>query len=85
MAGNLAIKAKLRVGKNSEGTTESHSQSCNLNLILNCDGLTTRTQRARVRRGVRRAEKELERDSHVSKTLFKVKKKGPVLTLSHFS
>lgn len=35
----------MRVGKNSEGTTESHSQSCNLNLILNCDGLTTWTER----------------------------------------
>lgn len=48
----------MRVGKNSEGTTESHSQSCNLNLILNCDGLTTWTGREGARIRVRKIERK---------------------------
>ena len=52
----------MRVGKNSEGTTESHSQSCNLNLILNCDGLTTWTEREGARIRTAKTERNRIRD-----------------------
>lgn len=48
----------MRVGKNSEGTTESHSQPCNLNLILNCDGLTTWTEKEGARIRVAKTERK---------------------------
>ncbi len=58
----------MRVGKNSEGTTESHSQSCNLNLILNCDGLTTWTEREGARIRVTKTERNRIRDGNRAKT-----------------